>query len=69
MALTLILALILAPVAAADNCVYVDENPNIWYLIHALTFNLPETLAPDQVGVLSALPLFLRMHQSCDLCR
>ena len=22
-----------------------------------------------QVGVLSALPLFLRMHQSCDLCR
>ena len=48
---------------------YVDENPNIWYLIHALTFNLPETLAPDQVGVLSALPLFLRMHQSCDLCR
>ena len=103
MALTLILALILAPVAAADNCVssaswtkrdeprkdcawvgrlpekrcdvrgaapagsdaayaeqgnpppcvwcafdgaYVDENPNIWYLIHALTFNLPETLAP-----------------------
>ena len=32
-------------------------------------FNLPETLSPDQVGVLSALPLFLRMHQSCDLCR
>eukprot|EP00966_Prymnesium_polylepis_P045855 1061316-Prymnesium_polylepis.1 len=48
---------------------YNDENPSIWSLIHALTFNLPEVLSEMQLQVLQSLPLWLRQHLSCPLCR
>ena len=38
-------------------------------IIHALTFNLPETVSEGQYSALRALPLFLREHLSCSLCR
>ena len=48
---------------------YNDENPSIWSTIHALTFNLPDTVSEGQHQVLQSLPLFLRQHLSCALCR
>lgn len=48
---------------------YNDENPSIWSLIHALTFNLPNTVTEPQFQVLQSLPLWLRQHLSCALCR
>merc|ERR1711934_66755 len=48
---------------------YNDENPSIWSLVHALTFNLPETVSEYQFQILQSLPLFLREHLSCPLCR
>jgi len=48
---------------------YNDENPAIWSLVHALTFNLPEILTEKQFVLLSSLPMWLREHLSCPLCR
>lgn len=48
---------------------YNDENPSIWSLIHALTFNLPDTVTEEQHQVLQSIPLWLREHLSCPLCR
>ena len=48
---------------------YNDENPSIWSTIHALTFNLPDTVSEKQHQVLRSLPLWLREHLSCALCR
>eukprot|EP00935_MAST-01C_sp_MAST-1C-sp1_P001751 g1751.t1 len=46
-----------------------DENPTIWSVIHMLTFNLPETVSESQFAALRAIPLWLREHLSCSLCR
>ena len=46
-----------------------DENPALWSLIHFLTFNLPERVTSAQYEVLRALPLWLREHLSCSMCR
>lgn len=51
-----------------DNA-YNDENPSIWSLIHALTFNLPSVVSEYQFVLLSSLPMWLREHLSCPLCR
>lgn len=52
-----------------DNA-YNDENPTVWKLIHSLTFNVPnDVLTEKQYQVLSSLPLWLREHLSCPLCR
>lgn len=48
---------------------YNDENPSVWSVVHTLTFNLPDTLSPYQRQVLRSLPLWLRQHLSCPLCR
>ena len=48
---------------------YNDENPSIWSLLHALTFNLDETITELQFQVLQSIPMWLRQHLSCDLCR
>ena len=48
---------------------YNDENPSIWSLIHATTFNLPNVITEPQYQVLQALPMWLRQHLSCPLCR
>jgi len=48
---------------------YNDENPSVWSLIHALTFNLPEEVSEEQFQVLQSMPLWLREHLSCPLCR
>jgi hypothetical protein len=48
---------------------YNDENPSIWSLIHALTFNLDGIISEYQLQVLSSIPLWLRQHLSCPLCR
>jgi len=48
---------------------YNDENPSVWSLLHALTFNLPETVSEQQYQVLRSIPLWLREHLSCSLCR
>jgi len=48
---------------------YNDENPSIWSLVHALTFNLPMVLSEYQYTLLSSLPMWLREHLSCPLCR
>lgn len=48
---------------------YNDENPSIWSLIHALTFNLDDTVSEYQFQILSSLPMWLREHLSCPLCR
>merc|ERR1719359_856437 len=46
-----------------------DENPTVWSLIHALTFNLPDHITEHQWSALRAIPLWLREHLSCSLCR
>lgn len=51
-----------------DNA-YNDENPSIWSLVHALTFNLPTVLSEYQYTLMSSLPMWLREHLSCPLCR
>jgi hypothetical protein len=48
---------------------YNDENPSIWSIIHVFTFNLDEVITELQYQVLRSLPLWLRQHLSCDLCR
>lgn len=48
---------------------YNDENPSIWSLIHALTFNLDAYVTELQFQVLQSLPMWLRQHLSCPLCR
>jgi hypothetical protein len=48
---------------------YNDENPAVWSLLHALTFNLNDTITEPQFQVLQALPLWLKEHLSCALCR
>lgn len=48
---------------------YNDENPSVWSAIHALTFNLPDYVSELQLQVLQSLPLWLRQHLSCPLCR
>ena len=48
---------------------YNDENPTIWSTLHALTFNLPDEISEAQYSVLRSVPVFLRQHLSCSLCR
>jgi hypothetical protein len=48
---------------------YNDENPSVWSLIHALTFNLDATVSEYQFQILQSLPMWLREHLSCPLCR
>ena len=48
---------------------YNDENPSLWSLLHALTFNLPERVSMVELQVLESIPLWLRQHLSCPLCR
>lgn len=48
---------------------YNDENPSVWSVVHALTFNLPEAITPYQRQILRSIPLWLRQHLSCPLCR
>ena len=48
---------------------YNDENPSVWSLLHALTFNLPDVISAQQFHVLQSIPIWLRQHLSCPLCR
>ena len=41
----------------------------VWSTLHALTFNLPDEISEAQYSVLRSLPVFLRQHLSCSLCR